>query len=321
VLLSAMFLGEKPTLPVVLALLPIIGGVVLASTSELSFTWKGFLSGEPRAQPCCFEGQGGAWMLLGRAAHPTQRTALLWPCKTRCRRFPRPRLAAMGSNVTFQSRNVLSKKLMTKGEQGWQAGRRERPALIAWTAPLAVVSSRHIAGHAPADASASSFPLVHPGPRPTTCQPPRPPLALSAGKGALDSINTFSIITILSFLLLTPIALLTDGLVWTPAALAAAGVDSTLLAKRALLSAFAFHAYQQVRTLTCLSGTRGRMAARPAAGQLLPAQDLALDTPPRRCRWHRLPQAAVLPIASLKSMHVLPLALPAHPNPARRCRT
>jgi hypothetical protein len=201
-----MFLGEKPTLPVVLALLPIIGGVVLASTSELSFTWKGFLS-------------------------------------------------AMGSNVTFQSRNVLSKKLMTKG------------------------------------------------------------------KGALDSINTFSIITILSFLLLTPIALLTDGLVWTPAALAAAGVDSTLLAKRALLSAFAFHAYQQVRTLTCLSGTRGRMAARPAAGQLLPAQDLALDTPPRRCRWHRLPQAAVLPIASLKSMHVLPLALPAHPNPARRCRT
>lgn len=50
VLLSAMFLGEKPTLPVVLALMPIIGGVVLASTSELSFTWKGFLSGEPAAQ-------------------------------------------------------------------------------------------------------------------------------------------------------------------------------------------------------------------------------------------------------------------------------
>lgn len=40
-----MFLGEKPTLPVVAALVPIIGGVVLASTSELSFTWKGFLSG------------------------------------------------------------------------------------------------------------------------------------------------------------------------------------------------------------------------------------------------------------------------------------
>lgn len=46
VLLSAMFLGDKPSLPVALTLVPIIGGVVLASTSELSFTWKGFLSGE-----------------------------------------------------------------------------------------------------------------------------------------------------------------------------------------------------------------------------------------------------------------------------------
>lgn len=49
VLLSAMFLGDKPTLPVLAVLVPIIGGVVLASTSELSFTWKGFLSGEERA--------------------------------------------------------------------------------------------------------------------------------------------------------------------------------------------------------------------------------------------------------------------------------
>jgi hypothetical protein len=40
-----MFLNDKPSLPVLLVLLPIIGGVVLASTSELSFTWKGFLSG------------------------------------------------------------------------------------------------------------------------------------------------------------------------------------------------------------------------------------------------------------------------------------
>ena len=40
-----MFLGDKPSLPVALTLVPIIGGVVLASTSELSFTWKGFLSG------------------------------------------------------------------------------------------------------------------------------------------------------------------------------------------------------------------------------------------------------------------------------------
>ncbi|KAL4447200.1 hypothetical protein ABPG77_007233 [Micractinium sp. CCAP 211/92] len=132
VLLSALFLGEKPTLPVVAALVPIIGGVVLASTSELSFTWKGFLS-------------------------------------------------AMGSNVTFQSRNVLSKKFMTKG------------------------------------------------------------------KGSLDSINTFSIITMVSFLLLAPIALLTEGLVFTPEAMAAMGIaDPMLVMKRAFLAGICFHAYQQV---------------------------------------------------------------------------
>jgi solute carrier family 35, member E1 len=68
VLLSAMFLGDRPPLFVILALVPIIGGVALASAAEISFTWKGFLS-------------------------------------------------AMASNVTFQSRNVLSKKFMTKGEQ------------------------------------------------------------------------------------------------------------------------------------------------------------------------------------------------------------
>ena len=45
VLLSALFLGDKPTPAVLAVLVPIIGGVVLASTSELSFNWKGFLSG------------------------------------------------------------------------------------------------------------------------------------------------------------------------------------------------------------------------------------------------------------------------------------
>lgn len=64
VLLSAVFLGDAPTMAVVLSLMPIVGGVALASISEVSFNWAGFL-------------------------------------------------AAMGSNITFQSRNVLSKKLMT----------------------------------------------------------------------------------------------------------------------------------------------------------------------------------------------------------------
>ncbi|GFH22007.1 TPT domain-containing protein, partial [Haematococcus lacustris] len=64
VLLSAVFLGETPHPLVLATLLPIIGGVALASASEATFNWTGFLS-------------------------------------------------AMGSNLTFQSRNVLSKKLMT----------------------------------------------------------------------------------------------------------------------------------------------------------------------------------------------------------------
>mmetsp|Transcript_26547 Transcript_26547/g.36664 ORF Transcript_26547/g.36664 Transcript_26547/m.36664 type:complete len:406 (-) Transcript_26547:129-1346(-) len=63
VMLSSMFLGEAPTAPILLALTPIVVGVGLASISEVSFNWVGFL-------------------------------------------------AAMGSNLTFQSRNVLSKKLM-----------------------------------------------------------------------------------------------------------------------------------------------------------------------------------------------------------------
>ncbi|XP_022735620.1 triose phosphate/phosphate translocator, non-green plastid, chloroplastic-like [Durio zibethinus] len=67
VVLSAMFLGELPTLWVVASLLPIVGGVALASVTEASFNWAGFWS-------------------------------------------------AMASNLTNQSRNVLSKKVMVKKE-------------------------------------------------------------------------------------------------------------------------------------------------------------------------------------------------------------
>ncbi|XP_042061928.1 triose phosphate/phosphate translocator, non-green plastid, chloroplastic-like, partial [Salvia splendens] len=67
VVLSAMFLGEFPTLWVVSSLMPIVGGVALASMTEASFYWAGFWS-------------------------------------------------AMASNLTNQSRNVLSKKFMVKKE-------------------------------------------------------------------------------------------------------------------------------------------------------------------------------------------------------------
>ncbi|XP_058193072.1 phosphoenolpyruvate/phosphate translocator 1, chloroplastic-like [Rhododendron vialii] len=68
VVLSAMFLGEIPTPWVVASLIPIVGGVGLASMTEASFNWAGFWS-------------------------------------------------AMASNLTNQSRNVLSKKFMVKKEE------------------------------------------------------------------------------------------------------------------------------------------------------------------------------------------------------------
>ncbi|XP_047047308.1 phosphoenolpyruvate/phosphate translocator 1, chloroplastic-like [Lolium rigidum] len=131
VLLSAMFLGELPTPWVILSLLPIVGGVALASISEASFNWAGFL-------------------------------------------------AAMASNVTFQSRNVLSKKLMLKKE------------------------------------------------------------------ASLDNINLFSIITVMSFFLLAPVTLLTEGVKVTPTFLQSAGLNLQQVYTRSLIAAFCFHAYQQV---------------------------------------------------------------------------
>ncbi|KAG8049484.1 hypothetical protein GUJ93_ZPchr0009g279 [Zizania palustris] len=131
VLLSALFLGEMPTPFVVLSLVPIVGGVALASLTEASFNWAGFWS-------------------------------------------------AMASNVTFQSRNVLSKKLMVKKEE------------------------------------------------------------------SLDNITLFSIITVMSFFLLVPVTLLTEGVKVTPTVLQSAGLNLKQIYTRSLIAAFCFHAYQQV---------------------------------------------------------------------------
>ncbi|KAL2528975.1 Phosphoenolpyruvate/phosphate translocator 2 [Forsythia ovata] len=133
VLLSTLFLGERPSLWVVSSLLPIVGGVALASFTEASFNWIGFGS-------------------------------------------------AMASNLTNQSRNVFSKKFMVKEE-------------------------------------------------------------------ALDNINLFSIITIISFLLLMPAAILMDGVKFSPSYLryaASQGLNVKEFCGRSLLAGFCFHTYQQV---------------------------------------------------------------------------
>ncbi|KAL3833143.1 hypothetical protein ACJIZ3_007879 [Penstemon smallii] len=134
VVLSAMLIGERPSLWVVSSLVPIVGGVALASFTEASFNWIGFGS-------------------------------------------------AMASNLTNQTRNVFSKKFMVKKEE------------------------------------------------------------------SLDNINLFSIITIISFLLLTPIAVFMEGAKFSPSYLqnvANQGLSVKELCIKALLSGFCFHTYQQV---------------------------------------------------------------------------
>ncbi|KAK7266063.1 hypothetical protein RIF29_18703 [Crotalaria pallida] len=134
VVLSSLLLGEMPTFWVVSSLIPIVGGVALASMTEVSFNWIGFST-------------------------------------------------AMASNLTNQSRNVLSKKLMTNEEE------------------------------------------------------------------TLDNINLYSVITIISFIMLVPCAIFLDGFKFTPSYLQSAvsqGLNVRELCVRSVLAAFCFHAYQQV---------------------------------------------------------------------------
>ena len=75
-------------------------------------------------------------------------------------------------------------------------------------------------------------------------------MPVQGSKGSLDNINLFSIITILSFLLLTPFALLRDGgFTFSASAMRGMGIlDPGLVMRRAVLAGFCFHAYQQVAT-------------------------------------------------------------------------
>ncbi|XP_078429190.1 phosphoenolpyruvate/phosphate translocator 2, chloroplastic-like [Wolffia australiana] len=128
--LSAVFLGKMPTLPVVLSLAPVVGGVVLASATEAQFDWIGFWS-------------------------------------------------AMASNLTNQGRNVISKKLMDE-------------------------------------------------------------------EGSLDNMSIFSIITVLSFLLMVPVTPIMEGIKFSPSFLRSAGLDVKEVLVRSLLAAIFYHAYQQL---------------------------------------------------------------------------
>ncbi|CAI9111189.1 OLC1v1011345C1 [Oldenlandia corymbosa var. corymbosa] len=134
VVLAVLFLRERPSFWVVASLVPIVGGVALASFTEASFNWIGFGS-------------------------------------------------AMASNLTNQSRNVYSKVIMSKEEE------------------------------------------------------------------TLDNINLFSVMTIFSFILLVPIAVLIDGIKLSPSYLqyaASQGLNIREFWVRSLLAGFCFHTYQQV---------------------------------------------------------------------------
>lgn len=130
VVMSAIFLGDKPSIPVLLTLVPIVGGVACASLSEASFNWPGFS-------------------------------------------------AAMLSNVTFQSRNVLSKKFMNKK--------------------------------------------------------------------TMDNINLFSVLTVMAFFILAPLAILKEGVRFTPGAMQAMGITNyQAVMQKTLIAGVFFHMYQQV---------------------------------------------------------------------------
>ncbi|THF98233.1 hypothetical protein TEA_000442 [Camellia sinensis var. sinensis] len=71
--------------------------------------------------------------------------------------------------------------------------------------------------------------------------------AMFLGEESLDNITLFSIITIMSFFLLTPFTLFMEGVKVTPAYLQSAGLNVRQVYIRSLLDALCFHAYQQAR--------------------------------------------------------------------------
>lgn len=165
VALTPSILGEVPTWGILMSLCPIVAGVALASATEVSFNWIGFLS-------------------------------------------------AVGSNLALQSRNVLSKKLMSTSGKG----------------------AREKATGGANDAAIAEQSVV-----------PLPALGARDGETAeeveedtfrkLDNINLFSTLTILAFLILLPVAFLWEGNPLFSAAVAPAvtGMTSLVLARKLVL--------------------------------------------------------------------------------------
>ena len=69
---------------------------------------------------------------------------------------------------------------------------------------------------------------------------------MDQGGEKLDNINLFSVITMMSAVLLLPVALSLEGFQFAPSNLQAMGLDPSLIYKRALFAAVCFHSYQQV---------------------------------------------------------------------------
>lgn len=154
----------------------------------------------------------------------------------------------MASNLSNQSRNVLSKKVMVKKEV---------------TYILQIHLFKHIS---------ICFMLLFFGVGLKT--------VLRVEQDSMDNITLFSIITVMSFFLLAPVALFMEGVKFTPTFLQTAvsillklkvtklwftfgyisktnfiifcclqlqGLDVKLIYTRSLIAALCFHAYQQVR--------------------------------------------------------------------------
>lgn len=169
VALTPSILGEVPTWGIMMSLFPIVAGVGLASLTDVSFNWIGFLS-------------------------------------------------AVGSNLALQSRNVLSKKLMSTSSATAGGGSPSFTASKQSSVPVAVAGDG--------------------GGAMVTSQPAESAEEVEEDTmRSLDNVNLFSTMTIGAFVLLLPLALVLEGtpLLGAAAAPAVTGMTSALLARKLTL--------------------------------------------------------------------------------------